>query len=601
MEEQKKEKKVVYCYGRISTNKNSQLSSIDTQEKYFSDYVGYHDNWILGQIYLERASGTKLNYKRPEFTKLLAACGTRVVQVQGKFSVEDIPGVKPECDLIVVKSSSRFARSDYAGSLVANLAEKGIGLVIIDMGGACSLNSSELPNILFMLTNDSSYSKSLSANARWSYQQSIINRKMIYGCDNLFGYKRTKDEKDPKKVYLIPESAEHVEIINKMFNMYLEGYGFRRIQQYVEEQGFKSKKLNKNGEIVPVSVSGIKKMLENERYMGYLQVPRRDFKNNKIGKIQRKNRNDDCNYDLIKADNITPIVSEELFKAVQEKRINKPITIKSRGIKQSISKYGKLLFCADCGCNFQKSYDSKKRPIYICATRKDFGVSKCNTPIIEESYLDEQIDLLKNDFGELQKKRKEEILQECNSFKFILLYNYFNTDNSKRIIELKEELNNFKSKMQELQENIMLFDIKTFATQSNFLQKEIDSREIELAELNNSFIILQNELAKIEDTKNEVNNLVIQDEYSTEDIINQLAQIDVYKKGTDYYMTIDEMNKTKEKKYKRNEVDMDFITILQSKMMYYIEELRHSLPLTDLELTTQEQQDLEQKYLDLLS
>lgn len=598
MEEQKK---VVYCYGRISTNKNSQLSSIDTQEKYFSDYVGYHENWILGKVFLEKASGTKLNEKRPEFTKLLAACGIKVIQKNnGEFGIQPIENVKPECDLIVVKSSSRFARSDYAGSLVANLKERGIGIVIIDMGGACTLNQYELTNILSNLNNDSSYSKGLSANARWSYQQSIKNRKMIYGCDNLFGYQRIKDEKDPKKVYLIPESEEHVEIINKIFNMYLEGYGFRRIQQYVEEQGFKSKKLNKNGEIVPVSISGIKKLLENERYMGYLQLPIRDIKNNKIGKIQRKNRNGYCNYELIKADNIKPIVTEELFKAVQEKRINKPITIKSRGIKQSISKYGKLLFC-DCGCNFQKSFDSKKRPIYLCANRKEHGISKCNTPMIDETYIDEQIDLLKNDFGELQKKRKEEILQECNSFKFILLYNYFNADNSKRIIELKEELNNFKFKMQELQENIMLFDIKTFATQSNFLQKEIDSREIELAELNNSFIILQNKLAKIEDTKNEVNNLVIQDEYSTEDIINQLAQIDVYKKDSDYFMTVDEVNKTKEKKYKRNEVDMDFITILQSKMMYCIEELRHSLPLTDLELTTQEQQDLEQKYLDLLS
>lgn len=599
MEEQK-EKKVVYCYGRISTNKNSQLSSIDTQEKYFSDYVGYHDDWILGKVFLERASGTKLNNKRPEFTKLLEACGTRVVQVKGKFMVEDIPGVKPTCDLIVVKSSSRFARSDYAGSLVANLAEKGIGLVIIDMGGACSLNSAELPNILFCLTNDSTYSKSLSANARWSYQQSICKRKMIYGSDNLFGYKRIKDEKDNKKVYLIPESTEHVEIINKMFNMYLEGYGFRRIQQYVEAQGFKSKKENKNGEIVPISVSGIKKMLENERYMGYLQLPIRDIKNNQIGKIQRKNRNGFCNYELIKADNITPIVSEELFKAVQEKRINKPVTKRSRGIKQSISKYGKLLYC-ECGCNFQKSYDSKKRPVYLCANRKENGISECNTPMIDESYVDEQIDLLKDNFGELQKHRKEEILQECNSFKFILLYNYFNTDNSKKIIILKEELNNFKSKMQELQENIMLFDIKTFANQTNFLQKEIDTRETELTELNNSFLTLKNELAKIEDTVQEVNNLNIPEKYSTEEIISQLAQIDVYKKDMDYYMSVEDLKKSKETKFKRNEVDMDFITILQSKMMYYLEELRHSLPLTDLTLTAKEQQELEQKYLDLLS
>lgn len=601
MEEQKEEKKkTVYCYGRISTNKNSQLSSIDTQEKYFSDYVSYHENWIFGKMFLEKASGTKINEKRIEFTKLLTACGTKVIQREGKFGVEDIPNVKKECDLILVKSTSRFARSDYSSALIANLTEKGIGVVVIDMGGACTLNSNELTNILFMLNNDSSYSKALSSNARWSYIQAIEKRKMIYGTNNLFGYERIKDEKDPKKVYLIPESPEHIKIINEMFEMYLQDFGFRRIQQYVEKKGFKSKKLNKKKEIVPLSISGIKDMLENEKYMGYIQKPVRDLKNNRIGRIARKNRNDICNYELVKADNITPIISEELFKKVQEKRINKPVTKTSRGIKQHISRYGKLLVCIDCQSNYQKTYDSRKNIIYICANRKEKGVSVCNTPILYDTFLDEQIELLKNDFGKLQEERKTEILKECNSFKYILLYNYFNTDNSKRIIKLKNDLIKFQNSMKELQDNMSLFSLKNFALQTNSLQEKIDNAEIELTELNNSFLTLQNEITKINNTVDEVNNLIIPNEYSTEEIINQLAQIDVYKKDIDCFVTIEDLKKSKEKKYKRNEVDLDFITTLQTKMMYYLEELRHSLTLTDIELTVKEQEKLNKKYLDLL-
>lgn len=597
MEEQEK-KKVVYSFGRVSTTKETQDSSIDTQEIFFSDYIKYHENWIMGKVFLEKSSGTKLNHKRPEFTKLLACCGFKVIQEDnGEFGVKAIPDVKPECDLILCKSTSRFGRSDFSVSVIASLALRNIGVVFADMGGACSLNKNEMQMIANQLLNDSYFSKALSYNARWSYIKAIENRNMIYGSDNLFGYTRIKNGKE---VCLIPESPEHTQIVNEMFQMYLDGFGFRRIQQYVEQKGFKSKKLNKNGEIVPISVSGIKKLLENEKYKGYIQKPIRDLTNNKIGAIQRKNRNGVCNYELIKSPNITPLVSEELFDAVQEKRINKPITKKSRGIKQSISKYGKLLFCADCGCNFQKTYDNKKRPIYICATRKDFGISKCNTPVISESYLDEQIELLKNNFKKLQKERKEEILQQCNSFKYIILYNYFNTDNSEKMFALKTELASFKIKMQEIQANILKIDMDNYIMQTNFIKAEIDKRETELSKLNNSFTTLQNELAKIHDTIDEVNNLNIPDKYSTEDVINQLAQIDVYKKDMDYFMTVEELNKVKEKKYKRNEVDLDFITILQSKMMYFLEELRHSLPLTDLELTAEEQTALEQKYLDLL-
>lgn len=595
MEENKKEL-VVNVYSRCSTKKESQKSSIDTQNKYFTEYVKYHSGWRMGKLYVDTYTGTKLD--RPEFTKLMYACGVKITKGDGgKFHIDPIEGKKPECDLILCKSTSRFARSDYTSAIFEALREKGVGVFFQDLN-ACTLNPKDSQLIGIMSTTDSCYSKSLSYNARWSYIQAIENRKTIYGTDDLFGFTRIKKD---GKTYLEPESQAHIDIINEMFQLYLKGWGFRKIHQYVVSKGFMSKKTNKHGEIVPISLSGVKDLMENEKYMGYLQKPIRDLQNNSIGRIARNNRNDKYNYELVKADNITPIVSEELFMAVQKKRLSKPTTQTSRGIKQKSSKYAGLLQCSDCGSGFQKSYDSKKRPLYICGNRKENGTkSGCNMPYITEEFLDEQLEVWAKDFSEVHKSKLDEFLKQCESVKYVLLHNFFKTDNSVKITALRSEIKKLEERIHYFTfEADLTEDLNTILKQLSTAKKE---KEQELYSLESATDDLQKKLAVVKSTYDELSKMIIPDHYTGEEVYRELACINAYHKEQGHISTIEELEKFRQEQGKRNNVDLEYITKMEIDMQEFIHLLQEEVQAyTSDKITEEEEKALDSKYTVLVA
>ena len=80
----------VYC--RVSTELEKQISSIELQERHYSQLISGNPHWENAGIFLERTTGLNLK-ERPEFRRMIAQCR------------------KKRIDLILTKPISRFGRN----------------------------------------------------------------------------------------------------------------------------------------------------------------------------------------------------------------------------------------------------------------------------------------------------------------------------------------------------------------------------------------------------------------------------------------------------------------------------------------------------------
>ena len=83
----------VGAYCRVSTDKDDQANSFESQQKYFREYIGRNPEWELAQIFADEGISGTSTKKRKEFNRMirLAKAG--------------------EMDLIITKEVSRFARN----------------------------------------------------------------------------------------------------------------------------------------------------------------------------------------------------------------------------------------------------------------------------------------------------------------------------------------------------------------------------------------------------------------------------------------------------------------------------------------------------------
>ena len=81
------------AYARVSTDKDDQANSFDSQVKYFGDYIQRQDGWNLVNVYSDEGITGTSTKKRDGFNSMIEAA------MDGKI------------DLIITKEVSRFARN----------------------------------------------------------------------------------------------------------------------------------------------------------------------------------------------------------------------------------------------------------------------------------------------------------------------------------------------------------------------------------------------------------------------------------------------------------------------------------------------------------
>lgn len=169
------------------------------------------------------------------------------------------------------------------------------------------INTMEVNEVLLsiLLAAAQEESAAKSENIKFGIRQRMRSGKAVLNHTRFLGY--TKDEDG--RLVVVPEEAE---IVRKIFSLYLDGYGVRKIKRYLEENGIKTV----TGK-VEWSTSTIDRMLSNEKYMGNLLLQKTCTPDFLTGK-QKKNCGEQSMFLVENAHEA--VISEKEFNEVQRRK-----------------------------------------------------------------------------------------------------------------------------------------------------------------------------------------------------------------------------------------------------------------------------------------
>lgn len=272
----------VAAYARVSCDKDAMKQSLAAQISYYSGIIQQHDGWMLAGVYADEAySGTRDN--RPQFVRLIEDCKA------GKV------------DRIITKSISRFARNTLMLlNTVRELRRMGIGIYFEEQNIDTLTEADELM-ITLLASQAQEESRITSENCKWRIKQKF--EEGITTNFNMVGYRAING--------LVQEIPEESDLVRRIYELYLEGYGKQGIANILFEENVACRL---GGEWVSSTIGSI---LKNEKYIGDLLL-QKYYIPDPLTKEIRKNKGELPQYFI--QDDHTPIVSREVFAAVQKER-----------------------------------------------------------------------------------------------------------------------------------------------------------------------------------------------------------------------------------------------------------------------------------------
>ena len=441
-------------YGRVSTDKDDQINSLDNQIKFFNDMIGSVNKWVhVGSYSDEGISGTQV-YKREEFLKMIEDARL------GKI------------DLIVTKEVSRFARNTVDSIRYTQLLLS-YGVIVYFLSD--NINTI-YPDSEFRLTLMASMAqdevRKLSERVKFGIRRSVKDRKLVGG--GIYGY-----IKKDGKLTIIEHEAKAVKML---YELYSTGeYGFKRIGEKLAEEGYYTRK----GKVF--SDTTLKKMLRNPRYKGYYTANLSEVEDYKTHKKVLKPKNEW----IVEKDekgNIPSIVSEKLWNKCNEiydeknscwnkNVLNKEFYLDNR-------KYTSKMFCLEHNTTFIRTASCKRKdnPIWQCNEYLRHGIKGCETPRLFEKHLDEIFTSILEQFINNKDKLMNTIVNDY--------INMIKDSNDNKNIE---SINKKLAEQKNYKERLFEMSLKRMISDEDFIRKN--------AEIDNNISGLNKELIKLETSK----------------------------------------------------------------------------------------------------
>ena len=358
--------KRVAAYCRVSTDREEQEHSFETQKAMYTEMIMMKPTWQTAGIYADEGITGTVAKKRPGFMKMIKDCR------------------KGKIDMIVTKSVSRFSRNNLDCLMyVRELKQLGIPIIFEKEGINTIQVSSELLLTLFGALSQAE-SESISMNVKLGIRQSLKNGNVRFSYKTFLGYRKGADGQPE----IVPEQAD---IVRRIYNDFLAGATYLEIAKRLTE------------EKVPTMGGGsrwfserIKSILKNEKYKGDALL-QKTYITDPISKRVKKNNGE---LPMYYVENSHPaIIERRIFDRVQEeiaRRAGKK-KVKQTGTKTELGRYSgkyaltELLYCGECGTPYRRctwSRDGKKKIVWRCVSRLDYGKKYCkNSPSVEESRL----------------------------------------------------------------------------------------------------------------------------------------------------------------------------------------------------------------------
>lgn len=353
--------KVVF-YSRVSTDEEKQLNALDKQIQELTDYIHSQKDWVLVDKYIDEGISGTTSKGRHEYNRLYNDLLT------DKF------------DIVVIKDQSRLMRNVLDWYLFLDRVMKNGKQIFMYLDNSFyTPDNAFISGIKAMMAEE--YSRDLSRKIKSAAQRSQKNGT-VYGNNRMLGYKQ-----EGGKLTIIEEEAE---IVRQVFEWYIQGDGFRVIQQKLLDKGITST----TG--TPFSLSTLKRMIKQEKYKGLLisGKRRKNFETKKFEDIPQSEW-------VIIPNGVPAIVSEDVWEkanqCLKERCVENGIEYaKKRGTFQSnLYPLSGKIYCGKCGKPYWHEFHLTKvnkipRNTWQCSTYKAYGTRPdkgCQNKILRDDVI----------------------------------------------------------------------------------------------------------------------------------------------------------------------------------------------------------------------
>ena len=341
-------KKRVAAYCRVSTDKDDQANSFESQQRYFRQYIERNPDWELYAIFADEGiSGTNTK-KRKEFNRMIACAKN------GDF------------DLIITKEISRFARNTLDSIFYTrDLKKHGVGVIFLNDNINTLDGDAEL-RLAIMSSIAQEESRKTSERVKWG-QKRQMEQGVVFG-RSMLGY----DVKDGKMTI----NEDGAKIVRLIFHKFVdEGKGTHVIARELREEGINPMRVKEWSNTV------ILRVIRNEKYCGDL-VQKKTYTPDFLSHEKKYNRGQE-EFVILK-DHHEPIISRELFDKANRILDAKSLSQEGRAKHSNRYPFSGKIKCGRCGASYVARYRTRKDGSRYKAWRC-FESAKHGSPHIDQS------------------------------------------------------------------------------------------------------------------------------------------------------------------------------------------------------------------------
>ena len=365
----------VWLYYRLSRDEDMELNSLNNQRNILVDYAKSKKFEIVGESFDDNISG--MHFDREGIDEITKQAEKRTI------------------DAVVVKDLSRLGRHRTLTSLYIDfLRQHDVRVLSVTENIDTSNENDDLLVGFKGIINDL-YSKDISKKIRAGY---IQKQKSGIVITTPMGYYK---DKNTNSIYVVDEEAD---IVRKIYDMYLSGYGLGAIANKLNSEGIKSPQYYQNtrydkslpytrpkiGKKYLWTSSTVKRILTNELYIGTLVCHKTT-----TSKIHHTRKETPVE-ERFRHENYAPVIIEkDKWEQVQFLLQQKVANNVRASSGNPCHRYTGLIKCGDCGCIFsckiRKRDGQSDRIEYVCNGYHRYGRNQCTPHRINETEIDRLI------------------------------------------------------------------------------------------------------------------------------------------------------------------------------------------------------------------
>jgi DNA invertase Pin-like site-specific DNA recombinase len=365
----------IYGYCRISVDDelDKDNTSIENQKDIIEDYVKKKFPKAHLSFFVDRDCSGYTFEQRKDYQKMRK----KLIAGEGK--------------ILIVKDFSRFSRRNSKGLVeLEDLRDAGVRIISIS-------DSIDYPTFDDWMTIQFRFLiNEMPVTDTSKKVKGVIQRMQEEGkwiCAVPYGYILGNSKK--QQIVIEPEAAE---VVKKIFSLYNEGYGYKKIANYLTDNNIPTPRmrerelLEERGEEIKGdftnrlwSDSTIQEILANDFYIGTLRQNKYKRK-----KINGKDIKVDSDEHIVFENHHEAIIDNKTWIVTQDE-MKKRSSTAYRGVKIHDNIYAGFMVCGDCGSPMISNNRNSSQTVYICGMYHKRGLKGCTSHHTRTDVLDEII------------------------------------------------------------------------------------------------------------------------------------------------------------------------------------------------------------------